>query len=154
MKVFIDDIVTAQRTFLSDDELVEAYRESAARHGQFVPSHSLAYLLVSIADFLATWCAERSLSTLVDWRKERRVEQERLESKAQIESLEKRLDAVESNIKFHGSAEEVNGSALSDLARAGSRVIIILETPVEAKLAGRLTERLPDVTVTISPANK
>lgn len=153
MKVLIDDIVTAQRTFTSDDELVEAYRESALQHGQFVPSHSLIFLLMSIADFLATWCAERSLSTLVDWKKERRKEQERLESKAQIEALEKRLEALETDYKLHGQPNEISGTMLSDLAKAGSRVTIILETPAEAKLAEKLTARLPDVTITVSSAN-
>jgi hypothetical protein len=155
MKVLIDGVVTAERYFASEDELVQGYRAHQAEQGRVVPSFELATLLVAVAVFLAEWAAARTLDELVQLprrRRERRERTAREEQQARRDAeFDRRLAALER--RFGSRVAELRaqqaGQVLPAVARSGGKVVLVLESAAEQRLVEQLREQLPEVEIVV-----
>ena len=151
MKVVVNGVVTAERTFPAEDDLIAAYREEAVSQGKAVPSHSLMYLLLQISEFILAWAGTRTLDTLADWKKERQARREREEDAERSDLLLQRLDSIEAAL---AARNEQPSLLLPEAARAGLNVEIVLETKAEAALARNLAKEVPEVVIKIRTGNE
>jgi hypothetical protein len=155
MKVLIDGVVTAERYFASEEELVQGYRAHQAQQGRVVPSFELAALLVAVAVFLAEWAAARTLDELAQLPRRRRERQQRAareeeqarrdaELDRRLADLERRFGSQVADLRAQQARE-----VLPEVARSGGKVVLVLESAAEQRLVEQLRAQLPEVEIVV-----